>query len=81
MNTPQPLVFLRDDVFGLLVRAIPNTVLHGFEVGDFEVAVGTTKERFRSIGTDFEARTGFSKDEALVLLQALMRQTAPAEVA
>ena len=33
------------------------------------------------LDTEFETRTGFSSDEALAVLQALIRQTSPAEVA
>ena len=114
MSTPQPLMFLSGDVFDLLVRQVPNEVLNGFKVADFEATVGTSPERFKFIAdalraddrtqgfvgqetagylrnalalcllaldTEFETRTGFSKDEAMAVLQALTQQTAPAEVA
>ncbi len=114
MSTSQPLVFLSGDVFDLLVRTVPNEVLNGLEVEDFEAAIGTSEERFKFIvealradertqgfvgretagylrdalglcvlqlDTEFETRTGFSSDEALAVLQALIRQTTPAEAA
>lgn len=33
------------------------------------------------LDTEFETRTGFSKDEAIAILQALAQQTTPVEVA
>lgn len=49
MSSSPPSMFLSDDTFELLVRVVPNEVIRGLDVLDFEQAVGLSRTAFEDL--------------------------------
>src|SRR5690242_5370593 len=67
---------LRNGEFDLLVWSIPNEVINGFEVNNFEEVIGTSKDQVKAIANGLRSRPksgsiSIDRDQALILRNAL----------
>ena len=73
MTSTRPDLELKDDARELLVMQIPNEILNGFKLNDFEGRVGISEPEFRTLAKALrsETRVVVNGEQALALRNAL----------